>query len=81
LWDRPTLLLPNLLHELDHLCHLPLIMVPLGLQILYPLPLDLPLGPLGLLLGPHLLQLSLQHLTPMFQECRAKERKSLHCDE
>jgi hypothetical protein len=31
---------------------------------LYPLPLGLPLG---LLLGPHFLHLSLQHLTPMFQ--------------
>jgi hypothetical protein len=52
------LLLPNLLHELDQICHLSLIMLPLGLQSLYPLTLGLPLGPLsqlGLLLGPKLL--------------------------
>ena len=42
----------------------------LGLNSLQPLTLGLPLGPLsflGLLLGPKLLQLGLQHLTPMFQ--------------
>jgi hypothetical protein len=54
------LLLANLLHELDHLGHLPLILVPLGLQSQYPLPLGLPLGP-------QFLHLSLQHLTPKFQ--------------
>jgi hypothetical protein len=68
------LLLPNLLHELDQICHLLLIMLPLGLQSLYPLTLglllgslNLPLSQLGLLLGPKLLQLGLQHLTLMFQ--------------
>jgi hypothetical protein len=55
LWDLPTLLLPNLLHELDQIYHLSLIMLPLGLQSLYPLTLGLSLGPLGLLLGPKLL--------------------------
>jgi hypothetical protein len=70
LWDLPTLLLPNLLHELDQICHLSLIMLPLGLQSLYPLTLGLSLGPLsqlGLLLGSKLLQIGLQYLTPMFQ--------------
>jgi hypothetical protein len=59
LWDLPTLLLPNLLHELDQICHLSLIMLPLGLQSVYPLTLGLPLGLLSLplsqpvlLLGP-----------------------------
>jgi hypothetical protein len=56
LWDLPTLLLPNLLHELDQIYHLSLIMLPLSLQSVYPLtlglPLSLPLSQLGLLLGP-----------------------------
>ena len=59
-WDLPTLLQPKLLHELEQTCLL-------GLQSLKPLTLGLPLSQLGLLLGPKLLQLGLQHLTPMFQ--------------
>jgi hypothetical protein len=70
-WDLPTLLLPKVLHEREQtLC--------LGLQILHPLPLGLPLGPLSLPLSLPLgkqgllsllktLHLGLQHLTPMFQ--------------
>jgi hypothetical protein len=53
------MLLPNLLHELDQIYPLSLIMLPLGLQSVYPLTLGLPLGllslplsQLGLLLGP-----------------------------
>jgi hypothetical protein len=56
-----------LLHELENT-------FVLSLQSLYPLTLGLPLGPLSLPLGkdslllrPKLLQLGLQHLTPMFQ--------------
>jgi hypothetical protein len=62
-WDLPTLLLPKLLYELEQIFLL-------GFQSLYPLTLGLPLSPLSqlsLLLGPKLLQLGLQHLTPMFQ--------------